>query len=673
MTYDQQGGAEPPVDHSTTELRMVANLFEDTVTFLGGNRAVAALASATGTTTDAVRVGVVLSLPVVITGLAQWSDDAAGHYWLQSRLDDFQRPVLDDYATLAADTPLLETAGGLQQVVFGEREERVRARIAARAGLSDLVAGRILVLAMATVLTHLSRVNQEIPEEGFAIRHLGHQRRRLANDGWEVWLAELTSEDDPHALDTATAAAPPEPDRFDAPGRGGQAAALSGAGLLGYDPDDALQVEPPEPGTETRDLVQRYGESGGERPSSPGLILLLAGLAVVVVLALVALIGGTGRGGGETATSGEAAGPTASDDGAEGDTDDAGTDPTQTNGDETAAGGYGDDGYGDDGYGDDEDSNYNSDDDATDGGVDGPGRQFTLQLTDPLQRTAATANAEVELDRGTGQVCFRFEPTGLAAPYDTHIHVGPAAVKGGIVVDMGAQAGVAEGCTAVAPQDIDAILADLPGHYVELHDANGRDTIRAQMSDAMSDSGADGPEEVAGEFDPDSDGAVIVIEPGALIFRGEIPDQVTSDKLYETFADLDLGDTRVVDELQVVPGAPRPSGRILVDGGILFAVDSDVVTDPEGTVIADLATIFTARPSWSLAIVGHTDATGPDVYNLELSLRRAQAIRDALVAAGVGEEVLTVRGAGATDPAGDNSTPEGRAANRRIEFEITPA
>ena len=150
-----------------------------------------------------------------------------------------------------------------------------------------------------------------------------------------------------------------------------------------------------------------------------------------------------------------------------------------------------------------------------------------------------------------------------------------------------------------------------------------------------------------------------------------MPDQVTIDKLIETFADIDLGSTELVNELTIVPGSPRPSGRIRVDQSVLFAVDSAQIADADSTVLADLALLFKARPAWRLRIVGHTDSTGPAVHNLELSLQRAEAIRDALVDAGVSPDALTTEGAGATDPIASNDTAEGRAQNRRIEFEIT--
>jgi outer membrane protein OmpA-like peptidoglycan-associated protein len=170
---------------------------------------------------------------------------------------------------------------------------------------------------------------------------------------------------------------------------------------------------------------------------------------------------------------------------------------------------------------------------------------------------------------------------------------------------------------------------------------------------------------------PGAEGAFVVIEAGTLTLAGEVPDQETADELLASFSDIDLGPTRLVDELQIVESAPPPSGRIVVDEAILFGFDSAQLTDPDSTVFHDLAMIFVARPSWTMTVVGHTDSMGAHDYNMDLSLRRASAVRDALVAAGVSPAALAVDGAGDTEPVAPNDTVEGRALNRRIEIIVS--
>jgi OOP family OmpA-OmpF porin len=69
-------------------------------------------------------------------------------------------------------------------------------------------------------------------------------------------------------------------------------------------------------------------------------------------------------------------------------------------------------------------------------------------------------------------------------------------------------------------------------------------------------------------------------------------------------------------------------------------------------------------------ITGHTDNVGGKEYNLKLSLRRAEAVRDYLAGLGVKANKMKVSGAGETSPVASNSTSAGRAKNRRVEIEV---
>jgi outer membrane protein OmpA-like peptidoglycan-associated protein len=74
----------------------------------------------------------------------------------------------------------------------------------------------------------------------------------------------------------------------------------------------------------------------------------------------------------------------------------------------------------------------------------------------------------------------------------------------------------------------------------------------------------------------------------------------------------------------------------------------------------------------ALLIQGYTDSMGTSAVNDALSLRRAEAVRDVLIAQGVAAESMRAEGLGAKRPVAGNSTPEGRAQNRRIEIVIAP-
>ncbi len=71
-------------------------------------------------------------------------------------------------------------------------------------------------------------------------------------------------------------------------------------------------------------------------------------------------------------------------------------------------------------------------------------------------------------------------------------------------------------------------------------------------------------------------------------------------------------------------------------------------------------------------VIGHTDSTGPDDYNMELSLARANAVKAYMVRKGIPANRIATRGKGEREPIADNSTPEGRAMNRRVEIYLVP-
>jgi OmpA-OmpF porin, OOP family len=110
------------------------------------------------------------------------------------------------------------------------------------------------------------------------------------------------------------------------------------------------------------------------------------------------------------------------------------------------------------------------------------------------------------------------------------------------------------------------------------------------------------------------------------------------------------------------------SGRY-VTHGILFDTDSDRLKPESAPIIKAVAQGLEKNPNLKLLIEGHTDSTGNADHNLDLSKRRAEAVKAVLVSQfKVEGSRLTTAGLGASKPMDSNDTPAGRAQNRRVEF-----
>jgi OmpA-OmpF porin, OOP family len=90
------------------------------------------------------------------------------------------------------------------------------------------------------------------------------------------------------------------------------------------------------------------------------------------------------------------------------------------------------------------------------------------------------------------------------------------------------------------------------------------------------------------------------------------------------------------------------------------------------TILDKVARIMKKYPDYNLAIGGHTDNTGSDQFNLDLSERRAKVCYEYLISQGINVSRLSYAGYGSTRPISSNSNETGRYLNRRVEFNLIP-
>ncbi len=134
---------------------------------------------------------------------------------------------------------------------------------------------------------------------------------------------------------------------------------------------------------------------------------------------------------------------------------------------------------------------------------------------------------------------------------------------------------------------------------------------------------------------------------------------------------------KISDKVGSCPNWKGPAGNVVADGlaqagrvrlyGINFDSDSDKLRADAKPAIDQLRDALKTNPSWKVMIEGHTDSTSTAAHNLDLSKRRAAAVKAALVAGGIDAARLSTQGYGQTKPVASNDSELGRAQNRRVE------
>lgn len=128
----------------------------------------------------------------------------------------------------------------------------------------------------------------------------------------------------------------------------------------------------------------------------------------------------------------------------------------------------------------------------------------------------------------------------------------------------------------------------------------------------------------------------------------------------------------VVEEVPVAAPVAQPRQETIVVNDLLFAFDSAELQPRDRQSLDEvISRLRRERSDVRLTVVGHTDSVGADAYNQRLSMQRARAVADYLVANGISRQMIgDVRGVGESQPVASNETERGRQLNRRVEVII---
>jgi outer membrane protein OmpA-like peptidoglycan-associated protein len=107
-------------------------------------------------------------------------------------------------------------------------------------------------------------------------------------------------------------------------------------------------------------------------------------------------------------------------------------------------------------------------------------------------------------------------------------------------------------------------------------------------------------------------------------------------------------------------------------GNVTFDTDSSALRPQFFGVLNSVGKVLTEYDKTVVEVAGHTDSTGSDSYNMQLSQRRANTVGEYLYTQGIMDQRIISVGMGEHHPIADNSTAEGRQLNRRVEITLVP-
>jgi outer membrane protein OmpA-like peptidoglycan-associated protein len=155
------------------------------------------------------------------------------------------------------------------------------------------------------------------------------------------------------------------------------------------------------------------------------------------------------------------------------------------------------------------------------------------------------------------------------------------------------------------------------------------------------------------------------------------PNSPKGAKVSATGCEPDGDEDGLADARDLCPETPKgekidamgchPKANIALEG-VYFRIGTARLTQDSSTVLDRVVTVLKKFSDLQLEVAGHTDNTGSQNTNTQLSTARAEAVRAYLIEKGIAEERLATKGYGAAEPLDSNDTPKGRRTNRRVEL-----
>jgi outer membrane protein OmpA-like peptidoglycan-associated protein len=122
---------------------------------------------------------------------------------------------------------------------------------------------------------------------------------------------------------------------------------------------------------------------------------------------------------------------------------------------------------------------------------------------------------------------------------------------------------------------------------------------------------------------------------------------------------------------QILQTRDTPRGLVVNMSDVLFDTAKYNLRAAAQVKLARLSGIVISHPGLKLQVEGYTDSVGSDEYNMKLSQKRADSVREYLIGQGIGSDLVTSQGFGKADPVADNKTSAGRQQNRRVELVVS--